>query len=160
LRKKDLQFDMVRLGIGLYGIDNVPGHKLSLKPVVALKTTVAQLRKLKKGETVGYNRSGKLNSDAVIATLRIGYADGLRRCLSNGAGKVFIRGKTAPVVGFIAMDMTMVDVTHIAGVQEDDQAEIFGNDIPIREVAKACNTIPYEILTGISHRVKRVYVEE
>ena len=160
LRKRELQFDMVRLGIGLYGINSTHENKLPLRPVVTLKTTIAQLRKVKKEETVGYNRLGKLHADAVIATLRIGYADGLKRCLSNGMGKVFINGKAAPIIGSVAMDMTMVDVTDIADIQEDDEVEIFGNNIPVEEVAKACNTIPYEILTGISQRVKRVYVEE
>jgi len=127
---------------------------------VSLKTTIAQLRKLKKGETVGYNRLGKLHDDAVVATLRIGYADGLKRCLSNGVGKIYIKGKTAPVIGSVAMDMTMVDVTGIRGIHEDDEVEIFGSHIPLEDVALACNTISYEILTGISQRVKRVYVEE
>ncbi|HEX5153998.1 MAG TPA: bifunctional UDP-N-acetylmuramoyl-tripeptide:D-alanyl-D-alanine ligase/alanine racemase [Parafilimonas sp.] len=158
-RLPQLQFDMVRLGIGLYGIDgsnNMP----ALQPAVTLKTTVAQLRKVKAGDTVGYNRRGKIQSDSMIATLRIGYADGLRRSLSNGIGKVFLHGKLAPVVGSIAMDMTMVDVTHIPGVKEQDEAEIFGNNISVTEVARQCNTIPYEILTGINQRVKRIYIEE
>jgi alanine racemase len=159
-RLPQLQFDMVRLGIGLYGIGSSNNNKLSLQPAVTLKTTIAQLRKVKAGDTVGYNRRGKIHSDSVIATLRIGYADGLRRCLSNGVGKVFIRGKLAPVVGFVAMDMTMVDVTHISGVEEQDEAEIFGINISVVEVARQCNTIPYEILTGINQRVKRIYIEE
>jgi alanine racemase len=160
LRKLQLQFDMVRLGIGLYGIDRSNEHKLTLQPVVSLKTTVAQLRKVKAGDTGGYNRKGKVLRDSVIATLRIGYADGLRRNLGNGVGKVFIKGKIAPVIGTIAMDMTMVDVTKIAGIKEDDEAEIFGVNISVQDVAKSCGTIAYEILTGISQRVKRVYVEE
>ena len=90
----------------------------------------------------------------------IGYADGLKRCLSNGVGKIYIKGKTAPVIGSVAMDMTMVDVTGIHGIREDDEVEIFGSHIPLEDVARACNTISYEILTGISQRVKRVYVEE
>jgi alanine racemase len=159
-RLRQLQFDMVRLGIGLYGIDTSHSRHLSLQPVAALKTTVAQLRQVKSGDAVGYNRSGKIDTDTVIATLRIGYADGFRRSLSNGVGKVFIRGKLAPVVGTIAMDMTMVDVTNISGVEEGDQAEIFGNHISVAEVAKNCSTIPYEILTGVSQRVKRIYIEE
>ena len=117
------------------------------------------MRKLKKGETVGYNRRGEVRSDAVIATLRIGYADGLKRCLSNGAGKVFIKGKTAPVIGSIAMDMTMVDVTDIDGIQEGDDVVIFGNGLPVQQLAAWAGTIPYEIMTGISQRVKRVYFE-
>jgi alanine racemase len=158
--KPQLQFDMVRLGIGLYGIDASRSDKLALKPVVSLKTTVAQLRKVGAGDTVGYNRKGKVFEDAVIATLRIGYADGLRRCLSNGKGLVFINGKLAPIIGNIAMDMTMVDVTAVADIKEGEAVEIFGAHISIEEVAANCNTIAYEILTGISQRVKRVYIEE
>jgi alanine racemase len=159
-RKLRLQFDMVRLGIGLYGIDSSNSRKISLQPVVGLKTTIAQIRKVKAGETVGYNRRGKVLKDSLIATLRIGYADGLRRCLSNGVGKVFIKGRIAPVIGTIAMDMTMVDITKLPGVQEGDEAEIFGANISIQDVAKSCGTIAYEILTGISQRVRRIYVEE
>lgn len=159
-RLPQLQMDMVRLGIGLYGVDSSNRNKLSLQPVATLKTTIAQIRKLPGGDTVGYNRRGKINSDSVIATLRIGYADGLRRVLSNGIGKVFINGKRAPIVGTIAMDMTMVDITHIQDVEEGDEAEIFGYNISVAEVAKDCGTIPYEILTGVSQRVKRVYIEE
>jgi alanine racemase len=152
--------DMVRLGIGLYGIDASHSNKLTLKPVVSLKTTIAQLRKVKAGETVGYNRKGKIVVDAVIATLRIGYADGLRRCLSNGNGNVFIKNKYVSITGNIAMDMTMVDVTNVDNVKEGDEAEIFGAHIPVEELAANCGTIAYEILTGISQRVKRIYVEE
>ncbi len=159
-RLPQLQFDMVRLGIGLYGIDSSNSKKLLLQPAATLKTTIAQIRKVESGDTVGYNRRGKIDADAMIATLRIGYADGLRRSLSNGIGKVFIRGKFAPVVGAIAMDMTMVDVTNIPGAEEKDEAEIFGNNISVTEVAKNCGTIPYEILTAISQRVKRIYIEE
>ncbi|MEP6514214.1 MAG: bifunctional UDP-N-acetylmuramoyl-tripeptide:D-alanyl-D-alanine ligase/alanine racemase [Parafilimonas sp.] len=159
-RKPQFQFDMVRLGIGLYGIDSSNEHKLPLQPVVTLKTTIAQSRKVKAGDTVGYNRRGKLPEDSVIATLRIGYADGLKRCLGNGIGNVFINGKIAPVIGAIAMDMTMVDVTNIPDVKEGDEAEIFGSNIAVEELARNCDTIAYEILTGISQRVKRVYVEE
>lgn len=159
-RKPQLQFNMVRLGIGLYGVDSSHSKKINLKPVVSLKTTIAQLRKLKSGDTVGYNRKGKIMSESTIATLRIGYADGLRRCLSNGKGKVFINGRIAPITGNIAMDMTMVDVTGIDNVKENDVAEIFGANICVEEVAESCGTITYEILTGISQRVKRVYVEE
>ncbi|MEP6464990.1 MAG: bifunctional UDP-N-acetylmuramoyl-tripeptide:D-alanyl-D-alanine ligase/alanine racemase [Parafilimonas sp.] len=159
-RMPALQFNMVRLGIGLYGIDSSNSNKLLLQPAATLKTTIAQIRKIDSGDTVGYNRRGKIYADAKIATLRIGYADGLRRSLSNGVGKVFINKKIAPVVGTIAMDMTMVDVTNIPNVEEGDEAEIFGNNISVSEVAKSCDTIPYEILTGISQRVKRIYIEE
>ncbi len=160
LRHPSLQFDMVRLGIGLFGVDSSNEHKLSLRNVVTLKTTIAQLRLVKKRETVGYNRRGKVMRDSAIATLRIGYADGFRRVMSNGVGKVWVRGRVAPVIGTVAMDMLMVDVTGISDVAEGDEVEIFGSNIPVQDVAKACNTIAYEILTGISQRVKRVYIEE
>ncbi len=115
---------------------------------------------MKKDETIGYNRKGLLTRDSVIATIRIGYADGFSRRLSNGVGNVYIRGKLAPVTGNVCMDMTMVDVTDIDNVKEGDEAEVFGSHIPVQEVAKQCDTIAYEILTGISQRVKRIYVEE
>lgn len=159
-RHPQLQFDMVRLGIGLYGMESTAEQQLSLQTVCSLKTTIAQLRKVKAGETIGYNRKGKVTKDSLIATIRIGYADGFNRHLSNGAGEVFIRGHRAKVIGTVCMDMTMIDVTDIDGVNENDEVEIFGNNIPVREVAKRSNTIAYEILTSINQRVKRVYVEE
>ncbi len=159
-RHPHIQLDMVRLGIGMYGIDSANEHQLELQTVCTLKTTIAQMRSVKKGDTVGYNRRGELHRDSLIATLRIGYADGFSRKLSNGCGSVFIKGKKAPVVGNVCMDMTMVDVTDIVGVGEADEAEVFGSNIPVQEVAKQCGTIAYEILTGISQRVKRVYIEE
>jgi alanine racemase len=159
-RMPNLQFDMIRLGIGLYGIDSSNNPKLSLQPAATLRTTIAQLRKVKGGDAVGYNRRGKINTESTIATLRIGYADGLRRALSNNVGRVFIRGKFASIIGSVAMDMTMADVTDIADVEEGDEVEIFGKNISVAEVAEKCNTIPYEILTGIGQRVKRIYIEE
>ncbi len=159
-RHPNIQLDMVRLGIGMYGVDSANEHQLQLQTVCTLKTTIAQLRKVKKEDTVGYNRRGVLGRDSIIATIRIGYADGFSRRLSNGAGFVYLRGKKAPVVGAVCMDMTMVDVTDIDGVQEGDEVEVFGNNIPVQEVAKKCGTIAYEILTGISQRVKRIYIEE
>ena len=155
-----IQLDMVRLGIGMYGIDSANQHQLQLQTVCTLKTTIAQLRNVKNGDTVGYNRRGVLLRDSVIATLRIGYADGFSRRLSNGNGAVFTGGKLAPVVGSVCMDMTMVDVTDIAGVKEGDEVEVFGNNIPVQTVAQQCGTIAYEILTTISERVKRIYIEE
>lgn len=160
VRHHEFQFEMVRLGIGLYGVNSSHSPSLSLLPVCILKTTIAQLRKVKAGDTVGYNRKGKVLRNSIIATIRIGYADGFDRRLSNGNGFVFIKGKKAPVIGTVCMDMTMVDVTDIENIKEGDEVEIFGNNIRIEEVAAQCNTIAYEILTGISQRVKRVYIEE
>jgi len=159
-RHPAIQLDMVRLGIGLYGVDSTNEHQLSLQIVCTLKTTVAQLRWIKAGETVGYNRRGKVYKEELIATLRIGYADGVRRQLSNGVGSVWIKGKLAPIIGSVCMDMLMVVATNIEGIQEGDEAEIFGRNIPVQDVAKQCGTIPYEILTSISQRVKRIYIEE
>lgn len=159
-RNPALQYDMVRLGIGMYGIDSANEQQLALQTAATLKTTIAQLRTVKAGESVGYNRRGRINTDSLIATIRIGYADGFSRRLGNGNGYVWIRGHKAPVVGSVCMDMTMVDVTGVPGVQEEDDVEIFGKHITLNELATRCGTIPYEIMTGISQRVKRVYSEE
>lgn len=155
-----LQFDMVRLGIGLYGIDSAKDKKHFLQNVTTLKTTIAQVRKVNAGETIGYSRKGKFNSDRMIATIRIGYADGFSRKMGNGNGFVFIKGLRVPVVGNVCMDMAMVDVTNAWPVEEGDEVEIFGNNIKVQELAEWCGTISYEILTSISQRVKRVYLEE
>lgn len=159
-RHPQFQFDMVRLGIGLYGIDSIAESELSLQPVATLRTTIAQIRKVKKGETVGYSRKGAMHRDSIIATIRIGYADGFNRRLGNGVGQVFIKGKLAPVSGNVCMDMTMIDITDIDEVGEGDIVEIFGTNLPVQQVAKWCETIPYEIMTSISQRVKREYYEE
>jgi alanine racemase len=159
-RKPELQYDMVRLGIGLYGVDTSNEKELSLQTVAALKSTIAQIRTIKENETVGYNRKGTLNRLSKIATVRIGYADGFNRRLGNGKVSMFVNGKLAPVIGNVCMDMTMIDITDIPGVQEGDQVEIFGNNLSIQQLAEWSDTIPYEIMTGISQRVKRVYLEE
>jgi alanine racemase len=147
-------FDMVRLGVGLYG------GSAGLLPVMQLVTTVSQVKKVSAGETVGYGRQARLHRDSIIATVRIGYADGYSRRLGDGVGAMHIRGKRAQVVGRVCMDMTMLDVTDIPGVQAGDRVQVFGTHISIQEVAQWCGTIPYEIMTGISQRVKRVYIEE
>lgn len=160
VRHKDIQFDMVRLGIGLYGIDITQTTGLNVETVATLKSTIAQIRNIKAGETVSYNRKGKLFRDSKIAVVRIGYADGMNRKLGNGIGSVFIKNKLAPIVGNVCMDMTMVDVTDIPGVKENDEVEVFGKNIPVEKLAEQVGTIPYEIMTSISQRVKRVYMEE
>ncbi|WP_114792290.1 bifunctional UDP-N-acetylmuramoyl-tripeptide:D-alanyl-D-alanine ligase/alanine racemase [Niabella yanshanensis] len=154
-----LQMDMVRLGIGLYGI---AGKKVAkkLQPALTLKSTIAQLKQIQKGETVSYNRRGVATQKSTIATVRIGYADGYSRRLSNGVGYMLVHGKKAPVIGTVCMDMVMIDVTHIKGVKEGDDVIVFGNGLPVEELARAIGTIPYEIMTGISQRVKRVYWSE
>lgn len=147
------QYDMVRLGIGLYGL-SVAGAQL--QPIATLTSSLAQIKHLKAGETVGYSRRGKLTRDSDIATVPIGYADGLRRCLGNGNGKLWYKGHLVPIVGNICMDICMVDVTGL-DPHEGDPIEIFGKNLPITQVAEWMNTIPYEVLTGISRRVKRTY---
>lgn len=158
-RHPDLQLDMVRLGIGMYGIDNGEMQE-KLRNVSTLKTTVAQVKELQAGDTVGYGAKWTANGPAVIATVRIGYADGYPRCLSNGGGQMLIRGQLAPVAGIVAMDMLMLDVTDIPEVAEGDEVIVFGQDLPVQQLATWAGTIPYEILTGISQRVKRIYFEE
>ncbi|WP_291912947.1 bifunctional UDP-N-acetylmuramoyl-tripeptide:D-alanyl-D-alanine ligase/alanine racemase [Chitinophaga sp. CB10] len=159
-RHPDLQLDMVRLGIGMYGIDSAMDIQDQLRNVSTLKTTIAQLKELEPGETVGYGRRWEAAKPAVTATVRIGYADGYSRRMGNGNGKMLIRGKLAPVIGVVAMDMCMLDVTHIPDAAEGDEVIVFGQDLPVQELAKWADTIPYEILTGISQRVKRVYFQE
>ncbi len=154
-RHPDLQFDMVRLGIGLYGVD----EKQTLQNVTTLRTTISQIKNIKKGESVGYSRRGVVNKNSTIATVRIGYADGYSRILGNGAGKMLVNGQLAPVIGNVCMDMTMLDITGIAAA-EGDEVVVFGEALSVSEVAKWAQTIPYEILTNISQRVKRVYFEE
>lgn len=154
------QLNMVRVGIGLYGVDSSSDNQLSLQTVASLKTTIAQIRTVKAGDSVGYNKKGIVRHDSRIATVRMGYADGLSRSLSNGNGSMFLHGKLAPIVGNVCMDMTMIDVTHIAEAQEDDVVEIFGRHLPVQQVAAWSNTIAYETLSTISQRVRRVYVEE
>ena len=160
LRNPSFQFNMVRLGIGLYGVDSANSSELNLQTVATLKTTVAQVRTIKEGETVGYGRKGLVNNDSTIATVRIGYADGYSRKLGNGIGKMLVNGQLAPVIGNICMDMTMLNVTNIPSVKAGDIVEVFGNNITVQELAFAAETISYDIMTGISQRVKRVYFEE
>ncbi len=159
-RHHQFQFDMVRLGIGMYGVDSANDKTVHLETVATLKSTIAQIRNVKAGETVGYNRKGKLFKDSKIATVRIGYADGLNRKLGNGNGHMFVKSKMAPIVGNLCMDMTMIDVSDIPTIEEGDEVEIFGKNISIETMAKSLDTIPYEIMTGISQRVKRVYLED
>jgi alanine racemase len=158
-RFPELQLDMVRLGIGLYGIDSNEEMQHHLKSVSTLTTTIAQIKKVKAGESVGYGFEAILKEDATIATVRIGYADGYPRALSNGIGKMLLKDKLVPVVGNVCMDMTMIDVTGI-DCKEGDGVIIFSEQLPIQQLAKWCNTISYEIMTGISQRVKRIYFEE
>ncbi|MFM7672607.1 MAG: alanine racemase [Bacteroidota bacterium] len=160
VRRPDWQLDMVRIGIGLYGIDPAVSDKISLRPVASLLATVAQLQDLQPGESVSYNRRFIADRPTRIATIRLGYADGFPRRLGNGVGYVLMHGQQAPVLGSVCMDMFMVDVTSIENVKTGDTAVVFGPELPLTELSRLADTIPYEIMTGISQRVKRVYIEE
>lgn len=159
LRLTDLQFDMVRLGIGLYGVDPTQEQHHDIIPVATLKTIISQIKQIRKGESIGYGRKGKAEKDITIATIAIGYADGFSRAFSNGAGHILLHGKRIPVIGNVCMDMTMIDITGLPA-QEGDEVIIFGASLPIQEVANSIKTIPYEILTNTSERVKRIFVSE
>lgn len=151
------QLDMCRLGIGLYGVN--PRNNNMINNVSTLKTTILQMRTVPADETVGYSRKGKLSQDSVIAAIPIGYADGLDRHLGNGNGYCVVNGRKAPYVGNICMDVAMIDVTGI-DCEEGDMVEIFGDNLPVSVLSDALETIPYEVLTSVSNRVKRVYMIE
>ncbi len=151
------QFDMVRLGIGLYGISAIDQNQL--KNISTLKSSVTQVKKVKKGETIGYGRTGKADKDLTIAIVPVGYADGLNRALSDGVGRFWINGYFVPIIGTICMDMCMVDISE-CDIHEGDEVTVFGEQIPVTEIAEKLGTIPYEVFTGVSARVKRVYFQE
>ena len=151
------QFDMVRLGIGHYGITALPDTQL--KNVCTLKTVILQTKHVKAGESVGYSRKAMLTEDKQIAIIPIGYADGFHRKLGNGVGEVLVNGQRCPVIGNICMDQAMIDITH-ANAKEGDEVIIFGEEITLNEIAQKLDTISYEILTGVSRRVKRIYYQE
>ncbi len=156
----DAQFDMVRLGIGLYGVDPSASIQDKLLPVSSLLSNIAQIKDLKAGDSVGYGRAFIADKPMRIAIINIGYADGFSRKMGLGVGSVAIAGKKAAVVGRVCMDMTMVDITDIQHVKEGDEVEIFGEIISISDYAKKQGTIAYEIMTSISQRVKRVYIQD
>ncbi|MCX6304424.1 MAG: bifunctional UDP-N-acetylmuramoyl-tripeptide:D-alanyl-D-alanine ligase/alanine racemase [Bacteroidetes bacterium] len=179
-RFPEAQFDMVRLGIGLYGVGSSAAEQLMLRNVSTLKSVITQIKNIPAGETIGYNRKGHTVKDTVIAIVPIGYADGLNRRLGNGNGKLYIHGMPAPVIGNICMDLTMVDISELyrqddsysqivnrkssivnpSVIHEGDEVIIFGDQHPVAELAREIGTIPYEVLTGISRRVKRIYYYE
>jgi alanine racemase len=181
-RFPEAQFDMVRLGIGLYGVGNSSGEQSLLRNVSTLKTVITQIKHIPAGETIGYNRKGKAGNDTLIAIVPVGYADGLNRRLGNGRGNLYIHGRPAPIIGNVCMDLTMVDITNLtpdptpnreggrhascvtshdsSSIQVGDEVIIFGDGHPVAELAKEIGTIPYEVLTGISRRVKRIYYYE
>ncbi|MDD7705270.1 MAG: alanine racemase, partial [Bacteroidales bacterium] len=151
------QLDMCRLGLGLYGID--PRDNRILNVVSTLKTTILQIHDVPAGETVGYSRKGKIDHDSRIAAIPIGYADGLNRKLGNRHCYCLVNGQKAYYVGNICMDVAMIDVTGI-DCKEGDSVEIFGEHLPVTVLSDSMDTIPYEVLTGISNRVKRVYFQD
>ena len=151
------QFDMVRLGLGLYGVN--PFTNRILHNVSTLKTTILQVREVPQEDSVGYSRKGRLNRDSRIAAIPIGYADGLNRRLGNGHAYCLVNGQKAPYVGNICMDVCMIDVTDI-DCREGDKVIIFGDELPVTVLADALDTIPYEILTSVSNRVKRIYYQD
>ncbi len=159
LRFPEMHLDMVRLGVALYGVDPLNQEVSPLRVVGSLKTRITQIRDLAAGETIGYGRSGTISSGGKVAVIPIGYADGLRRSLSNGVGSVYVNGAYAPIVGKVCMDMTMVDVSNL-DCAEGDEVEVFGDNISITDLARKMDTIPYEVLTSVSSRVKRTYIEE
>ncbi|ALI98789.1 bifunctional UDP-N-acetylmuramoyl-tripeptide:D-alanyl-D-alanine ligase/alanine racemase [Rufibacter tibetensis] len=152
-------FDMVRLGIGLYGIESAGQEQGNLLTVGQLKTTVSQVKYIKAGETIGYSRRGIAATDKQTATIAIGYADGYDRRFGNGVGVVLINGQRAPIIGNVCMDMCMVDVTGL-DVRAGDEVLVFGEELPLTELASRIGTIPYELLTNVSTRVKRVFFNE
>jgi len=154
------QLDMCRLGIGLYGVEPYKPMKAEgLMPVSTLRTTILQIREVPKDETVGYSRKGKLTRDSRIAAIPIGYADGLNRHLGNRHGYCLVNGQKAEYVGNICMDVALIDVTDIS-CKEGDSVEIFGKELPVTVLSNQLDTIAYEVLTGVSNRVKRVYFQD
>ena len=151
------QFDMVRPGIGMYGVGHFEG--LDLKTAGRFKTRISQIKKIRAGEPVGYGCADVSENERIIAILPAGYADGLNRKLGNSNGSLYIKGKKVPIIGNICMDMCMADITGL-NANPGDEAEIFGEKISIDEIAAICETIPYEILTSIPRRVKRVFFRE
>lgn len=158
-RFKEAAFDMIRLGVGLYGVGADAVEQAKLQPVISLFSTVAQISEVKKGESIGYGRSFVAETDMTIATVPIGYADGYRRSLGNGKGKMFINGQPANVVGRVCMDMTMIDISGL-NVEVGEKVEIIGENHPIEIFARSMDTIAYEVLTSISQRVRRIYTQE
>ena len=158
-RFAEANFDMVRLGIGLYGISYFDEEQTHLQNVSSLKTTISQIKQVPKGETVGYSRAWKAGKDSTIAVVPIGYADGLSRKLSNGNGFLYVNGQRADIIGNVCMDMCMIDITGMAAA-EGDQVFVYYDAASIKQLAGILGTIPYEILTSVSGRVKRVYYYE
>ena len=160
VRFPERQYDMVRIGIGLYGIRTLfDGSEDALMPVSALRSVIISIKEWPAGTTIGYGRRGVLERDSRIATVNIGYADGFDRHFGNGRVSMWVGGKMCPTVGNVCMDAVMIDVTDVP-CKVGDTVEIFGEHVPIEQLSEARDTIPYEILTSVAPRVKRVYYRE
>jgi alanine racemase len=158
-RWPDAQFEMVRLGIGLYGIDSALTKNSPLQTVTSLKTSISQIKHIPAGDTIGYSREGKMPNGGTIATVKIGYADGYNRKMGNGKGKMIVKGQIVPTIGKICMDMCMIDITGVPA-EEGDEVILFNDIVRIEQIANQLDTVPYEVLTSISQRVKRIYYYE
>jgi alanine racemase len=158
-RFSEAQFDLVRLGIGMYGVPTCTADENYLENVCTLCTSISQIKTISQGDTVGYNRRWIAPKDTPIGIIPIGYADGLHRAYGNGVGKVLVNGQLVPIVGVVCMDMCMIDLTDVEA-NVGDKVVVFGDEYPIKNMSLALNTISYEILSGISRRVKRVYYQE
>ncbi len=157
------QYEMVRLGIGLYGVGHDAASQRNLRNVSTLRSVITQIKRVPAGDSIGYNRKGRVSRDSLIAVIPVGYADGFDRRLGNGRGVVYIGGRPAPVIGNVCMDLTMIDITSLpdsGSITEGTPVILFGDQHPVAEMADAMGTIPYEVLTGISRRVKRIYFYE
>ncbi|MGM9859512.1 MAG: alanine racemase [Muribaculaceae bacterium] len=158
-RFPEYHYDMVRLGIGLYGISPIPGN-YPLRTVATLKSTIISLHRWEADTTIGYSRRGVLERESLIATVPIGYADGVNRHLGRGASSFVVNGHLCPTVGNICMDLCMIDVTDVPDVTIGSEVEIFGKQMPVEKLAETLDTIPYEVLTSVAPRVKRIYFRE
>lgn len=158
-RFPEANFEMVRLGIGVYGVPLTQQEEGKIETVISLKSSLTQIKEVSAGESIGYNRSSYTNQKSKIGIVPIGYADGLPRSLSNGRGQLFVKNNAAPIIGDVCMDMCMIDLTGI-DADEGDEVVVFDQNHSLKELARDAGTIPYEILTGISRRVKRVYFQE
>ena len=156
---RNAEYDMVRLGIGMYGITSQSEWKSTLEPAISWYSVVSQINTLSTGETVGYGRSFVCQNNMKIATIPVGYADGFSRSLGNGTGGIYINGNYCPTVGNVCMDMIMVDITD-QKISEGDRVEILGANQTIESLAKAIQTIPYEVMTRFSSRIHRIFIEQ
>jgi alanine racemase len=160
IRFPEAQFDMVRLGLGLYGFSPVQEIQQQLQSVINLSSVITQIKKVKKGETIGYNRTFTAQEDMQIAIVPVGYADGFPKELSNGVGSMLVHHKKCPIVGKVCMDMTMIDVTHLEYIAIGDEVTIYNADNSLDTIGAKIGKTPYELLTAISKRVPRIYVRE